>query len=89
MPLTEIMIKQAKPRDKTYMMTDGEGLGLEVRPNGKKYWVARFWTNNKEGRKSLGAYPKVTLKEARAKKNEFRESLKSGKPVGFSLLLGT
>ena len=32
MPLTELMVKQAKPEDKPYMMSDGKGLALEVRP---------------------------------------------------------
>jgi hypothetical protein len=35
MPLTEFIIKQAKPEEKTYMISDGHGLSLEVRPNGK------------------------------------------------------
>ena len=34
MPLTELMIKQAKPERKTYTMPDGNGLILEIRPNG-------------------------------------------------------
>jgi hypothetical protein len=66
MSLTELMVKQAKPEEKTYMMTDGKGLALEVRPNGKKYWIVRYWTNKKERRTSLGPYPDVTLKEARS-----------------------
>ena len=52
MPLTEIMIKQAKPKDKVYMMSDGKGLALEVRPNGKKYWVIRYYVYNIERRSS-------------------------------------
>jgi hypothetical protein len=48
MALTELMIRQAKPEEKTYMMTDGHGLGLEIRPDGKKYWVIRYWINKKE-----------------------------------------
>ena len=83
MPLTELMIKQAKPKEKTYMMSDGKGLALEVRPNGKKYWVIRYWVGNKERRSSVGAYPNVTLKEARDKHYEFRKSLEAGKPIGF------
>lgn len=37
MPLTELMVRQAKPEDKTYAMSDGNGLILEVRPSGVKY----------------------------------------------------
>ena len=32
MPLTELMVKQAKARDKAYTMPDGNGLILEVHP---------------------------------------------------------
>jgi integrase len=83
MALTELTIRQAKAEEKTYMMTDGHGLGLEVRPDGKKYWIIRYWTNKKEHRTSVGAYPGVTLKEARDKNAALRKSLESGKPIGF------
>ena len=83
MPLTELMVKQAKPEEKSYMMTDGKGLGLEVRPGGRKYWIIRYWVNKKEHRTSAGAYPAVTLKEAREKNEELRKSLKTGRPIGF------
>jgi len=84
MRLTEIMIKQAKPKEKLYTMSDGQGLMLEVRPNGKKYWIRRYYVNGgKEKRTSFGAYPNVKLKEARDKNAELIKSLKAGKPVGF------
>lgn len=83
MPLTELMLKQAKPEEKTYTLSDGKGLMLEIRPNGKKYWVIRYWENRKERRTSVGAFPDVSLREAREKNDELRKSLKSGKPIGF------
>jgi hypothetical protein len=83
MALTELMVRQAKPEEKTYMMTDGHGLGLEIRPDGKKYWVIRYWVNKKEHRSSAGVYPGVTLKEAREKNAALRKSLKDGRPIGF------
>ena len=36
--LSAIKVKQAKPQDKTYKLSDGKGLNLEVRTNGSKYW---------------------------------------------------
>ena len=83
MSLTEIIIKQTKPREKVFMISDGRGLSLEVHPNGKKYWIIRYWINNKERRTSAGIYPEVSLKQARDKNYEFRQSLKTGKPIGF------
>ena len=83
MRLTDIKVKQEKPREKTFMLSDGRGLALEVRSNGKKYWVVRYYEGNRERRKSLGVYPTVTLKEARAKNDELRKALETGKPIGF------
>jgi len=83
MPLTELIVKQAKAEDKPYIISDGKGLGLEVRPGGKKYWIIRYWVNKKERRTSAGAYPGVTLREAREKNEELRKSLKTGRPMGF------
>lgn len=80
MPLTELMAKQAKARDKAYTMADGNGLILEVRPSGAKYWIVRYWEKGKEHRKSLGPYPEVSLKAARDRNIDLRRALKSGRP---------
>jgi hypothetical protein len=37
-PLTDTAIRNAKPRDKTYTLGDGEGMYLEVMPNGTRFW---------------------------------------------------
>lgn len=78
MALTEFAVKQAKPGEKTTVLSDGRGLILEVRPNGRRYWIARYWVNGKEKRSSLGAYPEVSLKEAREKNYELRRVVASG-----------
>lgn len=80
MPLTELMVRQAKPEDKSYAMSDGNGLILEVRPSGAKYWIVRYWEKGKEHRKSLGPYPEVSLKAARDRNIDLRRALKSGRP---------
>lgn len=80
MPLTELIVKQAKARDKAYTMADGNGLILEVRPSGAKYWIVRYWEKGKEHRKSLGPYPEVSLKAARDRNIDLRRALKSGRP---------
>ncbi|CDH02575.1 Arm DNA-binding domain-containing protein [Xenorhabdus bovienii] len=43
MPLTDTKIKNAKPKDKPYSLPDGNGLYLEIRPTGAKFWRYRFW----------------------------------------------
>ena len=65
MALTDMAIRQAKPESRKYSLSDGRGLILEVRPNGQKYWVIRFWKDGKEKRKHIGKYPEMSLKDAR------------------------
>lgn len=86
MPLTDTAIKSAKPgitpsgnaTDKPYKMGDMGGLYLEVSPAGGKYWRLKFRFGGKEKRISLGVYPQVTLKEARAKREEAKKLLSQG-----------
>jgi len=65
--LTDKLIKSLKPKEKKYRQADGNGLYLVVMPNGGKYWYLRFKRNNKSVEMALGAYPSVSLKEAREK----------------------
>lgn len=55
----------AKPRAKAWKLFDGKGLYLEVTPRGGKLWRFKYHYLGKEKRISLGAYPLVTLAEAR------------------------
>ena len=64
--LNELQIKAAAPRDKEYLLADGEGLYLRVRPTGK-VWVYRYKQHGKESKLSIGHYPVVTLAAARKK----------------------
>ena len=65
MKLTDTACKNAKPAVKSYKRFDGGGLYLEVMPNGNKLWRLKYRFMGKEKRFSLGAYPLVTLAEAR------------------------
>lgn len=40
--LTDTQFRTAKPKDKPYKMSDGNGLYLEIKPNGVKAWRYRF-----------------------------------------------
>lgn len=72
--LTEMECRQAKPREKVYSLSDGNGLFLEIRPSGAKYWIGRLWdgVQKKEIRRSFGRYPQVLAREARDKNIDFR-----------------
>ncbi|SCZ84792.1 tyrosine-type recombinase/integrase [Nitrosomonas mobilis] len=78
MYLTDAKIKAAKPRDKAYKLSDGDGLTLLIQPNGSKWWRYRYRYNGKEKMLSVGTYPDVTLKSARLLRVVFRDLLKQG-----------
>ncbi len=68
MLLSDVKIRNSKPREKAYRLNDGEGLYLVVRPNGGRYWQFRYRFAEKEKSLSLGKYPRVSLVEARRRK---------------------
>ena len=76
--LTELSIKQAKPKKKQYKLTDGEGMYLRVYPNGSKYWQLQFWFEGKQKILSFGIWPYISLKEARDKRFESKKKIKEG-----------
>jgi integrase len=78
MPLTQTLIVNAQPREKTYRLFDGAGLYLEVSPRGGKWWRARYHIGGRDQRLSLGVFPVVGLKLARQRSLELRSQLASG-----------
>lgn len=78
MPLTDVAIRKAVPRDKPYRLADGGGMYLEVSPTGGKYWRLKYRFAGKEKRLALGVYPDVPLAAARAKREDARKRLAAG-----------
>lgn len=77
--LTDTRLRTAKPTEKPYILQDGSGLYLEVRPSGAKFWRYRYWlTPEKDGRYTIGEYPAVSLAEARRERERVRELVKLG-----------
>ena len=76
-PLTNTQVKQAKPKDKIYKLSDGDGLQLRIMPNGSKQWLLDYFKpfTKKRTSLSLGAYPEVSILEARKKRVASRELL--------------
>jgi len=79
MPLSDASCKNAKPRTKSYKLTDGAGLYLEISPTGGKYWRYKYRVGGKEKRLAFGVYPKISLKEAREAQAKARKILDEGK----------
>jgi len=66
-PLNDTQIKNAKPKAKEYLLSDGGGLGLRIKENGSKTWLFNYYRPHikKRAQISFGVYPSVTLSEAR------------------------
>lgn len=78
MPLTDIIARNAKPKEKLYKLADADGMFLSVRPNGGKYWQLKYRFGGKEKTLSFGVYPEVSLKEARDKREIARKLIRDG-----------
>ncbi len=75
---TDKAIKAAKPESKQYRMSAGQGMYLQVMPNGSKLWRLKYRHGGKEKTLSFGAYPDVTLAQARLKREEARQQIAEG-----------
>lgn len=79
MALTDIAVRQAKPGPKQYKLADGAGLYLLVTPAGGKLWRLKYRLAGKEKLLAFGAYPEVTLADARRRRDEAREQIAASK----------
>ena len=75
MPLTDTTIRNAKPRDRQYKLTDEKGMYLLVTTSGKKYFRFDYRFIGKRKTLALGVYPDVTLADARQKRDDARNLL--------------
>ena len=82
MPLSDAAIRSLKPKEKSFKISDFEGLFLTVKSTGSKLWHFKYRIDGKEKLLSIGIYPEVTLAQARAKKDQARSQLASGQDPG-------
>src|SRR5574343_944018 len=78
MALSDLSIRNAKPSDKPYKLPDEKGLFLLVHPNGSKYWRQKYRFNGKEKLLAFGLYPDISLRDARARRDDARKLLANG-----------
>ena len=72
-PLTATQVNNAKPKATMYKLFDGGGLFLQVNPSGGKHWKMKYRKNDgKEGLLTFGAFPAVSLEQARKMREEAR-----------------
>ena len=83
MPLSDAKLRTLKPKAKSYKVSDFEGLYVTVMPSGSRLWHLKYRIGGREKRLSFGAYPSVTLAEARKLKDEARAVLAAGGDPGI------
>ncbi len=79
-PLTDSKIKSAKPKEKPYKLSDGEGLYLYISKTGVKSWRVDYTKPiiKKRATITLGQYPILSLSNARKKNMEIKKLLLEG-----------
>lgn len=77
-PLTDTAIKNAKPKEKEFTLPDGNGLQLNIKPDGRKVWEIRYTVDGKAKKTTAGTYPAVSLAKARVKRDELKGKVLNG-----------
>lgn len=78
LPLTDLQVKNAKPREKEYKLSDGNGLYLLVTPTGGKLWRFNYTYSGKQKTLFLKAYPEKSLLDARKDRDDARRLIVNG-----------
>lgn len=79
MPLSDLAIRSAKPAERPFKLSDSGGLYVEVMPSGSKLWRLKYRFAKKEKRLSFGAYPVVSLRDARDRRDAAKRLLSEGR----------
>lgn len=79
--LSDSKCKAIKPTDKPQKISDGGGLFLYVTPQGSKLWRCAYRLDGRQQTASFGAYPAVSLQEARQRREDLKARLRAGEPV--------
>ena len=74
-PLSGTKVRTAKSKGKPVAMFDGGGLYLLITPSGGKLWRFKYRFEGKEKLLSLGAYPEISLLDARQRRDEARRQV--------------
>ena len=78
MPLTDVKVRNADPKQKAYRIADSKGLHLFVTPSGGKLWRWKYRFNGAQKIMALGKYPEVPLALARDRHAAARRQLAAG-----------
>jgi hypothetical protein len=78
MALTDTACRNAKARGALYKLSDSGGLQLWVQPNGAKLWRVAYRFGGKQKLLAIGAYPVISLADARRARDEAKRILTLG-----------
>jgi integrase len=79
MALTDLAIRNPKPRPKPCKMGDAFSLFMLIQPSGGKLWRFKYRFDGREKKLAIGTYPVIGLAEARRRRDQARELLAAGK----------
>ena len=71
-------IENLKPKERSYQLREGKGFGIRIYPSGEMVWIFAFQLHGRRRLMTLGAYPELSLKEARDKHGEVRKKVEKG-----------
>jgi len=77
-PLSDVKVRNAKPKEKDFKLADGGGLYLLVSSTGGKLWRFKYGYGGKEKLLALGVYPIVGLSDARQRRDDAKKLLDNG-----------
>lgn len=82
LPLTAKQVKEAKPRDRQYLLFDGNGLQLCIYPTGRKVWRFDYHDINKKRKTfTIGDAQYISLGDARKKRDELKGNLENDQSI--------
>lgn len=73
--LSDVVCRNTKPGQKPFKLTDSAGLYLYVSSTGGKLWRCDYRLDGKRRTASLGAYPIISLAEARKARDDLKRQL--------------
>ena len=77
--LTDMQVRKLTPAEKAFKASDSGGLYLQVTPGGSKLWRMKYRFGGKEKLLSFGAYPDVSLSDARRARDDARQEIRAGR----------
>jgi integrase len=80
--LTDTGVKALRARDKPYKQSDAAGLYLLITPAGGRLWRLNYMRAGKQKTAALGAYPAVSLADARRARDAAKAQLRAGQDPG-------